>query len=77
MHDDRGTKGQVPVSWRIERREKSIVKLGNSRYIISSGSGNVHHHPSYWVIRDIKRAGYSVSVVCEEHATEKCFHYHV
>ena len=58
-------------------RKELLYSLGNRRYIISSGTTNGHHHPSYWVIRDIKRAGHSVSVVCEEQATEKCFRYHV
>lgn len=58
-------------------RKEFLYSLGRRQYIISSGTTNGHHHPSYWVIRDIKRAGHSVSVVCEEQATEQRFRYYV
>lgn len=58
-------------------RKDFLYSLGRRQYIISSGTTNGHHHPSYWVIRDIKRAGHSVSVVCEEQATEQRFRYYV
>lgn len=58
-------------------RKELLYSLGKRRYVISSGTTNRYHHPCYWVIRDIKRAGHSVSVVCEEQATENCFHYYV
>ena len=35
-------------------------------FIISSGRNNSHHHPSYWVVRDLQYSGKSVNVVCEE-----------
>ena len=42
-------------------------------YIVSSGSTNRYHHPSFWVVEDIRNAGLKVYVVSEEARTEKVY----
>lgn len=58
-------------------RKEFLYNVGRRQYIISTGIRNKHHHPSYWIIRDIKKAGHHVSVVCEEQSSEECFNYYV
>lgn len=58
-------------------KKEFLYSMGRRQYIISTGIRNKRHHPDYWIIRDIKRAGHRVSVVCEEQNTEESFHYYV
>lgn len=43
------------------------MRVGDPRhYIVSSGSTNRYHHPSYWVVRDIWDGGHRPFVVSEK-----------
>ncbi len=58
-------------------RKELLYNLSRRQYIISAGSTNSHHHPDYWVIRDIKKYKHRLSVVCEERSSGEIFDYYV
>lgn len=46
---------------------RKTMCLGDPRhYIVSTGSTNGHHHPSYWVLQDIWNGGHRPYVVSEK-----------
>lgn len=63
-----GAKG----NWRTEMGD------GNHRhYIVSTGSTNGHHHPNYWVLREIAEKKHELFVVSEKLKTRKKYVYYV
>lgn len=58
-------------------KEEMLESNGCRHYVISTGSRNRYHHPSYWVIREIDESGYEVSVVCEDKHSEVRFEFEV
>lgn len=54
----------------------SEMGVGDPRhYIVSSGSTNGHHHPNFWVLKEIWEDGHSIFVVSEKWMSEMyyCF----
>ena len=46
-------------------------------YVVSSGSTNRHHHPNYWVLREIREKGHRLSVVSEKWNTRRRYVFYV
>lgn len=76
---DYGEMGTVQVphhgakgNWRPE------MGLGDPRhYIVSTGSTNGHHHPSFWVLEDIWENGHRPYVVSEKWQTRRDYDFTV
>lgn len=59
-------------NWRPE------MEFGDPRhYIVSSGSTNGHHHPSYWVLEEIWENGHRPYVVSEKLWTRREYDFYV
>ncbi len=52
--------------------------LGGIRdYIVSTGSTNEHHHPDFWVLKEIWESGHSLYVVSEKWGTSREYEIYV
>ncbi len=59
-------------NWRTE------MGIGDPRhYIISSGSTNGYHHPSYWVIEEIWQKGHRPFVVSEKWGSKQVYRFEI
>ena len=56
------------------------TEMGNGdrrHYVVSSGSTNRHHHPNFWVLREIKEKGHRLLVISEKWNTRRKYVFHV
>lgn len=61
---------QVPHHGSKHNWHADFLRGAPRRYVISAGTTNGHHHPSYWVVEEIVNNGNIVNVVSEKKATK-------
>lgn len=61
---------QVPHHGSKRNWHTDFLRGAPRQYVISAGTTNGYHHPSYWVVKEIKDNGNMINVVSEKATTE-------